>query len=60
MQRGAAQRAVGSTRLNEISSRSHAVFMIITENVTIHAAEGEQSPACAASLPSPALPRKKL
>jgi hypothetical protein len=34
-QRGAAQRAVGSTRLNEISSRSHAVFMIITENVTV-------------------------
>ena len=35
MQRGANQRAVGSTRLNEISSRSHAVFMIITENVTV-------------------------
>ena len=32
MERGASQRATGSTKLNEISSRSHAVFMIIAEN----------------------------
>ena len=31
MERGGAMRATGSTRMNEISSRSHAVFMIITE-----------------------------
>lgn len=44
MQRGAAQRAVGSTRLNEISSRSHAVFMIITENVTVHEGDSAHTP----------------
>ena len=32
MERGAAQRATGSTRMNELSSRSHAVFIIIVEN----------------------------
>ena len=35
MERGAAQRATGSTKLNELSSRSHAVFMIIAENSVI-------------------------
>jgi hypothetical protein len=44
MRRGAAQRAVGSTRLNEISSRSHAVFMIITENVTVHEGDSAHTP----------------
>eukprot|EP00242_Pyramimonas_sp_CCMP2087_P003982 CAMPEP_0198214834 /NCGR_PEP_ID=MMETSP1445-20131203/44469_1 /TAXON_ID=36898 /ORGANISM="Pyramimonas sp., Strain CCMP2087" /LENGTH=657 /DNA_ID=CAMNT_0043890189 /DNA_START=574 /DNA_END=2543 /DNA_ORIENTATION=- len=42
MQRGAAQRAVGSTKLNELSSRSHAVFIIIAENVTV-LPKGEES-----------------
>ena len=32
MERGAAQRATGSTRMNELSSRSHAVFIVIVEN----------------------------
>ncbi|GAQ78682.1 Kinesin-like protein [Klebsormidium nitens] len=35
MERGAAQRAVGSTNMNELSSRSHAVFIIIAENSVI-------------------------
>ena len=32
MERGATQRATGSTRMNELSSRSHAVFIVIVEN----------------------------
>ena len=32
MERGAAQSTTGSTRMNELSSRSHAVFIIIVEN----------------------------
>jgi hypothetical protein len=31
MERGAQRRATGSTRMNELSSRSHAVFIIIVE-----------------------------
>jgi hypothetical protein len=33
MERGGAMRATGSTRMNELSSRSHAVFIIIAEQV---------------------------
>ncbi len=35
MERGANQRATSSTRLNELSSRSHAVFMLIAEQSEI-------------------------
>ena len=34
MERGGAMRATGSTKMNEISSRSHAVFIIIAEQST--------------------------
>ncbi len=43
MERGAAVRATGATKLNEISSRSHAIFMLIVEKSTlVEAAAGSQ------------------
>ena len=43
MERGAAARATGATKLNEISSRSHAIFMLIVEKSTlVEAAAGGQ------------------
>ncbi len=35
IERGAEQRATGTTKLNELSSRSHAVFIIIIEKSTV-------------------------
>ena len=35
IERGAMQRATGTTKLNELSSRSHAVFIIIIEKSTV-------------------------
>ncbi len=35
MERGGAMRATGSTKMNELSSRSHAVFIIIAEQVSM-------------------------
>eukprot|EP00898_Chlorokybus_atmophyticus_P003663 jgi/Chlat1/4298/Chrsp29S04386 len=43
MERGAAQRATATTRLNEMSSRSHAIFIIIVENSTVHGDESAGS-----------------
>jgi hypothetical protein len=37
IERGAEQRATGTTKLNELSSRSHAVFIIIIEKSTVQA-----------------------
>mmetsp|Transcript_62364 Transcript_62364/g.167305 ORF Transcript_62364/g.167305 Transcript_62364/m.167305 type:complete len:591 (-) Transcript_62364:39-1811(-) len=42
MQRGAATRATASTKMNEISSRSHAVFIIIAEQLE-YLNEGESA-----------------
>jgi hypothetical protein len=50
MERGGAMRATGSTKMNEISSRSHAVFMIITEQVCACSSSRPQSPALELSL----------
>lgn len=35
LQRGASCRATASTKMNDVSSRSHAVFMIVVEQLTI-------------------------
>ena len=43
MERGASQRATGSTRMNELSSRSHAVFIIIVENARFEVDESSAS-----------------
>lgn len=39
MERGAASRATGATKLNELSSRSHAIFMLIVEKSTLECTE---------------------
>ncbi len=39
IERGAMQRATGTTKLNELSSRSHAVFIIIVEKSTVPSEE---------------------
>ena len=44
MQRGALSRATASTKMNDLSSRSHAVFLIIVEQMSALDAEGEQIP----------------
>ena len=44
MQRGALSRATASTKMNDLSSRSHAVFLIIVEQMSALDADGEQIP----------------
>ena len=47
MQKGAQCRATASTKMNDLSSRSHAVFIIIVEQMTIlhnKGAPGEDAP----------------
>ena len=36
MQRGALARATAATKMNDVSSRSHAVFIIIVEQMTLN------------------------
>jgi hypothetical protein len=43
LQRGASVRATACTKMNDVSSRSHAVFVITVEQMTIHDNNGEQS-----------------
>ena len=43
IKKGSSIRATGATRLNEISSRSHALFIIIVEQNEIHANGQEYS-----------------
>lgn len=45
MQRGAQSRAIAPTKMNPDSSRSHAVFMIIVEQMTVEEDEagGEEA-----------------
>ena len=40
MQRGALSRATASTKMNDMSSRSHAVFLIIVEQMSTLDLEG--------------------
>jgi hypothetical protein len=42
MERGATQRTTGSTKMNELSSRSHAVFIIIVENSKLEEEAGQK------------------
>jgi kinesin family protein 3/17 len=49
MERGAAARTTGATRLNELSSRSHAIFILIVEKSTL-AADGPAAAAAAAHM----------
>jgi Kinesin motor domain len=42
MERGALIRATGATRMNEMSSRSHAVFMIVVEHASTHSSSWQQ------------------
>lgn len=42
MQRGALSRATASTKMNDMSSRSHAVFLIIVEQMSTLDLEGDE------------------
>ncbi len=54
MERGGSMRATGSTKMNELSSRSHAVFIIIAEQVRLRLRRA-RAPHTAICL-TPALP----
>ena len=43
MQKGAQCRATASTKMNDLSSRSHAVFIIILEQMTILSSQNDDT-----------------
>jgi len=49
MERGAAVRTTGATKLNELSSRSHALFILIVEKSSIEENSSATIEACGAS-----------
>eukprot|EP00877_Chromochloris_zofingiensis_P011298 jgi/Chrzof1/6421/Cz18g10030.t1 len=55
MTRGAAQRATGATKMNEVSSRSHAVCIIIVEKCSNNSEEQMMMPAWSQKMTSHAL-----
>lgn len=45
MQKGEMTRATASTKMNDLSSRSHAVFIIIVEHMNVNEAQGSEEPS---------------
>ena len=55
MEQGSNARTVGATKVNEASSRSHAVFIVIVEKSTSGLADTHRSAGGTSPAPDPAL-----